>query len=88
MPRYIWVVEIGYLQQWKASELYNGLEIFAEFIYDSSMASTSESKADFLAMHLPGGIFTRCILGEDMQEEITAIISDRPYRPLEIASRP
>lgn len=56
MPRYIWVVEFGYLDEWENKVATEDLKVRGEFIFDSTSADINRA---CLSIHVPGTVTTR-----------------------------
>ena len=76
LPRYIWVIQYGYLDDWIGCDCDN-LLIQGEFILDASLAPAV--KLDWLSMHIQGGMLNRRIRQDRLETEVIALPDDSPY---------
>jgi hypothetical protein len=76
LPRYIWVIQYGYLDDWIGCDCDN-LLIQGEFLLDASLAPAV--KLDWLSMHLQGGMLARRIRRDRLETEVIALPDDSPY---------
>jgi len=85
LPRYIWVAEYGYLDDWCGTDCDN-LVKQGEFIFDATLPPAV--KAEWLTMHWQGAILVRRIKQERLQTEYYPIEKDRPCSLLVAPVRP
>jgi len=86
MPRYVWVVEYGYYNNWVNSAPAN-LTIEGEIIIDPTSPKTY--KPDFLSMHVPGTVVAKITDKDDLVKTVSFNIpDDHPYTVLPIVERP
>lgn len=87
MPRYIWVVEYGYLDDWRGSDI-NQLRIRGELILDSTLASNAWIAP--LSVHVPGWVDAREIISTDKDPDRYQLLDDsQGYRVFDLQlSRP
>ena len=76
LPRYIWVSEYGYLDDWKGADLKN-LLIQGELIFDASLSPAVAT--EWLCMHLPGSIMRQRVVERKMKVETFPLYPKCPY---------
>ena len=76
LPRYIWVVQYGYLNDWIGSDC-DHLPIQGEFVFDSTLAPAV--KPDWLCMHIQKGMLIREFIDEKLQTRSIPLPDDEPY---------
>jgi hypothetical protein len=91
MPRYIWVIEYGYSDDWSEKSI-DDLLVVGEVILDSTEATgttgTLKEEINFLAIHTPGTVTVRHLKDERMLLQTYAIKPDSKYPPLHVGIRP
>jgi len=85
LPRYIWVAEYGYLDDWIGTDC-DSLVKQGEFIFDATLPPAV--KAEWLTMHWQGAILVRRIKEETMHTEYYSIEKDKPCSLLLAPVRP
>ncbi|MBN1693761.1 MAG: hypothetical protein JW845_09450 [Dehalococcoidales bacterium] len=86
LPRFIWIVEYGYADDWIGKNL-GDLKIQGEFIVDPTSPATKTPS--FLIMHLPKMVLSRHVDKYDtIKIRSFDIPNDYPYSPLQDIDRP
>ena len=85
MPRYIWLIEVSYLDEWDPADPLSP-PVIAHFVLDSTL--TEAMRPDILLAHLPG-----VALGQLVKETGTKFIhrkvsNDHPHQPFPDVPRP
>lgn len=86
LPRHIWVVEYGYLNDWVKSN-FSSLMVQGEFIFDATLAPELQPgeiqagivQPDFLCGHIQGGILAQQIKDEKLHRVSFPLPNDSPY---------
>ncbi len=85
MPRYVWVVEFAYLNDWKPGDP-DSIRVFGEIIVDST--SSSETDYSYLALHLPGYLVSYRPEGHLMKLGSSGVDPDHKYPPTRLHDMP
>lgn len=84
-PRYVWVSEYGYLEDWKNSDC-AALVKRGELIFDATLPPTMN--AEFLVIHIPGEIILKRIVEDRIKIEHHELAGDGPSPLLRPRTRP
>lgn len=85
MPRYVWVVEYGYLRDWRKHRV-TDLAIQGEVLFDPTIVT---AEPQYLSLHLPSLVTVNRVTPKDqIQTTSYNIVDDHPYLPLQIPIRP
>ncbi len=76
LPRYVWVVEYGYLKDWLGHDS-DKLKIQGELLFDATISPAVQP--DWLCLHVQGGILIRRIKREGMEAKYIPLPNDQPY---------
>ncbi len=85
MPRYIWVTEFGYLDEWRHADP-SALRIRGELIFDSTRPAAHS--LDLIAVHVPDAVSTTLILKNEEQTKNYILNDDQGYSPFDLVTRP
>ena len=85
MPRFIWLIEVSYKNDWNPSEPASP-PVIADIVLDST--STKALRPDFLLIHVPGAVISQPVMGELMPSRLDEFPQDHPHPPFPNIPRP
>jgi hypothetical protein len=85
MPRYVWLIEISYLDEWDPGDPASP-PVVADIILDST--STETMRPEYLLLHLPGITIGQPVVEANTEVDFTIIQQDYPHPPFPDIPRP
>ena len=85
MPRYVWLIEVSYADQWDPSDP-KMPPVIAEWVLDST--STEPIHPDFLLSHVPNSVMGNRIAESDIEPIRIDVKNDQPHVPFPNTARP
>ena len=92
MPRYIWLIEVSYLDGWNGADdgwdpaVPGSPPVIAHFVLDST--STEAVRPDFLLAHLPGLVFGQLVTETGTKFIHRYVSNDHPHQSIPDLPRP
>ena len=85
MPRYVWLIEISYVEDWDPTSP-TLPPVIAEFVLDSTL--TEDRRPAFLMAHFPGLILGNVVTENGVEVVSETVLDDRDHPPFPDIPRP
>lgn len=85
MPRYVWLIEISYVEDWDPTSP-TLPPVIAEFVLDSTL--TEDRRPAFLMAHFPGLILGNVVTESGVEVVSETVLDDRDHPPFPDIPRP
>ena len=85
MPRYIWLIEVSYMDEWDPTDRLSP-PVVAEFVLDSTW--TESRRPDFMMAHYPGRLYGDMVTENNVEFMRQEVSNDDTHRPFPNIPRP
>ena len=85
MPRYVWLIEVSYMDEWDPADL-TSPPVIAEFVLDSTL--TEARRPDFLMAHFPNTLLGNVVMENEVKLTQKFVSGDSPHPPFPDIPRP